>query len=138
MDSGNRPARRRADQRFRHLALAVALSAGLAGSPLAAKSVDEFLRDVDQLKAKGVGALWAPERKQLEATVATTSNAYRARLAAQRAAGQRPDSCPPPKGKLGIGGKQFIAELRALPAATRRGEFGDAFALLMRRHYPCK
>lgn len=122
---------------LRSVAACAVLYLAMSGAVLSAKSVDEFLSDVDRLKAKGIGAVWAPERKELQRTVEAVSANYRARLAAQRAQGQTPDSCPPPKGKVGIGGKQFISELRSLQPQVRRGEFSEAFALLMRRHYPC-
>lgn len=108
------------------IALASACLAVVISAPASAMTVNEFLATVDRLKAKGIGALWAPERKQLQTAVETVSRTYRARLDTQRKAGQRPESCPPPKGKLGIDGKQLISELRALPPQDRQGELLNA------------
>lgn len=117
--------------------LAVASLVPFPASAAPAMTVAEFLGKVDILKSKGIGAMWAPEARQLRDEVETTSDAYRAGLAAQKASGRRPESCPPPKGKSKLSARDFVGELRAIPRAQQGISFKSAFAALMRKRYPC-
>lgn len=119
------------------LALSVALFVPFSASAAPAMTVAEFLGKVDILKSKGIGAMWAPEARQLRDEVETTSDAYRAGLAAQKASGRRPDSCPPPKGKSKLSARDFVGDLRAIPRAQQGMSFKSAFAALMRKRFPC-
>lgn len=120
------------------LELAIVVLAALAPLPAQAMSVAEVLAKAAALKAKGMGALFAPELKQLRAEIQSVSNAYRADLAAQRAAGRPPHSCPPAKGKAKFDSDEFLGELRSIPPAERQTtSFKQAFYRMMKRKYPC-
>ena len=121
--------------------LGFVIVAGLALAPLPAQamSVADFLAKAAALKAKGMGALFAPELKQVKAEMEGVSNAYRADLAAQRAAGQPPHSCPPPKGKAKIGSEEFIGEFQAVPPAQRGStSVKQVFYAMMKKRFPCR
>jgi hypothetical protein len=104
-----------------------------------AMSVAEFLAKTDALKAQGVLAMASPDIGLLRGDIATASDAYRAGLAAEVAAGRKPSSCPPPKGTAKVTSDDIIAAFRAIPAAQRpRTTTKTAFAAFMTKRYPCK
>lgn len=116
------------------------VAAALLGSvPTQAMSVADFLAKAAALKAKGMGAMFAPELKQLRSEMEGVSTAYRADLARQKAAGQAPHSCPPPKGKAKIGPRELLGDFQAIPPAQRATtSVKDAFYGTMKRRYPCR
>lgn len=104
-----------------------------------AMSVAEFLAKTDALKAKGVLAIGSPDIGLLRDDIAAASDAYRAGLAKEAAAGRRPSSCPPPKGTAKVTSDDIIAAFRAIPAPQRaRISTKTAFARFMTKRYPCK
>lgn len=117
------------------------LAAICAIMPVAANamSVAEFLAKTDALQAKGVLALGSPDIGLLRDDIASASDAYRAGLAKQVAAGRKPSSCPPPKGTAKITSDDIIASFRAIPAGQRaKMSTKAAFAAFMTKRYPCK
>lgn len=115
----------------------IALAALVPGMA-SAMTVSEFLAKADALKAKGLLAIGSPDIALLRQEIATASDAYRAGLAKEVAAGKKPSSCPPPKGTAKIGSDDIINEFRSLPAAKRKRTVNAAFAAFMTKRYPCK
>lgn len=115
----------------------IALAALVPGMA-SAMTVSEFLAKADALKAKGLLAIGSSDIALLRQEIATASDAYRAGLAAQVAAGKKPSSCPPPKGTAKIGSDDIINEFRSLPVAKRKASVNAAFAAFMTKRYPCK
>ncbi|OYY92127.1 MAG: hypothetical protein B7Y45_00605 [Sphingomonas sp. 28-66-16] len=104
-----------------------------------AMTVAEFLGKVDALKAKGFLAVGSPDIAALRTEVTGASNAYRAGLEAQIAAGRKPSSCPPPKGTAKVTSDELIAEFRTIPEVARpKTSVNAAFVAFMTRRYPCK
>ncbi|OYW23500.1 MULTISPECIES: hypothetical protein [unclassified Sphingomonas] len=119
----------------------IGLAAICAIMPVAAHamSVAEFLAKTDALKAQGVLAMASPDIGLLRSDIAKASDAYRAGLAAEVAAGRKPSSCPPPKGTAKVTSDDIIAAFRAIPAGQRTGMSTKvAFAAFMTKRYPCK
>ena len=119
---------------------AAALATLLAASPVLAEPGDmsaaAFLAKADALRAKGPMALLSGDIKLLKSEGQAAGLAYRARLKAEKAAGQPPHSCPPPKSR--INSTQVIEHLRTYPAPTRtRTTMKMAIADLMVKTYPC-
>ena len=108
--------------------------------PVAAQAmaVSEFLAKADALKAQGVLALASPDVGLLRQEIMKASDAYRAGLAAQVAAGKKPSSCPPPKGTAKVTSDDIIKEFKSLPPARQKASVKDAFAAFMTKRYPCK
>lgn len=115
----------------------IALAALVPGMA-SAMTVSEFLAKADALKAKGLLAIGSSDIALLRQEIATASDAYRAGLAKEVAAGKKPSSCPPPKGTAKIGSDDIINEFRSLPAAKRKRTVNAAFAAFMTKRYPCK
>lgn len=121
-----------------------AILAVMAGAALVlpasaqAMSVAEFLAKANALKAKGFLALGSSDIKLLRTEVERASDAYRADLAAASAAGRKPHSCPPPKGKAKIGSNEILAEFEKIPTAQRSMSVKTAFYAMMKRRFPCK
>lgn len=104
-----------------------------------AMSVAEFLAKADALTAKGLLAVGSPDIALLRDEVKTASDAYRAKIAADVAAGRKPGSCPPPTGTAKVTGDELIAEFRTIPAARQpKLSVNAAFAAFMTKRYPCK
>lgn len=80
----------------------------------------------------------SPDIKLLKGEMETVANAYRADIQGARAAGRKPHSCPPPKGKANIGSKELMAEFEAIPAAQRGMSVKSAFYAMMKKRFPCK
>lgn len=100
-------------------------------------TVAEFLSKADSLKAKGMLAAFSPDYKLLREEMEQVSTGWRADLAAQKAAGRKPHSCPPPKGQVKMGGPELIAEFQKIPPAERSMSVKTAFYAIMQRRYPC-
>lgn len=114
----------------------------LAAAPALANpgemSVATFLAKADALRAKGPAALFSGDMKVLKSEGEAAGAAYRARLAAERAAG-RPSSCPPPGGKARMSSDQLLNHLRSYPAPARGGTtMKAAMADYFIKTYPCR
>ncbi len=99
-------------------------------------SVANFLTNANALKTMGMRAMFSSELKVVIAESKAAGQAYRARLAADRAAGRPPHSCPPAKAK--IKSDQVMAHLESYPVAQRptitmKMAMADMFA----KNYPC-
>lgn len=103
----------------------------------AAMPVSEFLPKADKLMNAGMGAMFSKDRKPVMAEMKKVTNGYRADIQAARAAGKTPSSCPPPKGKGKLNGKEFVAHLKSIPVAQRNMEVKTAFHGFMKKKYPC-
>ncbi len=123
---------------MRKMIIGLAMLAALAPVAAQAMTVSEFLAKADALKAKGVLALASSDIGLLRQEIASASDAYRAGLAAQVAAGKKPSSCPPPKGTAKITSDDIIANFKSLPPARQKANVKDAFAAFMTKRYPCK
>ncbi|PZO70458.1 MAG: hypothetical protein DI636_05605 [Pelagerythrobacter marensis] len=101
------------------LALALPLAA-LAPPALAAPgdmSVATFLEKANGLKRRGPLALVHADYRLLRSEAQAGARLYRGRLAADRAAGRAPHSCPPPREQ--IGQNEFLGHFESYPAAQR-------------------
>ena len=123
---------------MRKVMIGLAMLAVLAPVAAQAMTVSEFLAKADALKAKGVFALASSDFTLLKQEIDRASDAYRARLAAQVAAGKKPSSCPPPKGTAKVTSDDIIANFKSLPPARQKANVKDAFAAFMTKRYPCK
>ena len=122
---------------MKRLILAAVLSC-LVASGAQAMTVAEFLAKAHALQAKGVLAAFSSDIGLLKNEMAGVSTAYRADLAAQRAAGAKPHSCPPPKGQVSMTSTDLIAEIEKIPAPQRGMSMKAAFYGIMQRRYPCR
>lgn len=116
-------------------ALALAAFPGTLAAAPGDMNVATFLAKADALRAKGPAALFSSDIEVLKKEGTAAGEAYRARLARERAAG-KPSSCPP-KG-ASIGQNELLAHLRAYPAGTRpRVSMKQAMADFFIKKYPC-
>ncbi|MEP2101116.1 MAG: hypothetical protein ABJP02_08210 [Parasphingorhabdus sp.] len=105
--------------------------------PASAMPVSEFLPKADKLMNAGMGAMFSKHRKPVMAEMKKVTKGYRADIKAARAAGIKTSSCPPPKGKGKLNGKEFLAHLKTIPVAQRDIEVKTAFHGFMKKKYPC-
>lgn len=103
-----------------------------------AMTVAEFLAKAEALKQRGVLAITSPDIGLMRDEVKAAGADYRAKLAAEVAAGRKPSSCPPPVGKTGIGSTELITYFNSLPANRRGMSVTSAFPGLMKRRFPCR
>ena len=123
--------------RIRDMA-AAALGLSLVAAPASAMSVAEFLAKARALQARGVLSAFSPDVELLRGEVLAIGRAYRADLAAARAAGRKPHSCPPPRGQVKMTAAQMLAELERIPPARRGMSMKAAFYGYMQRRFPCR
>lgn len=99
-------------------------------------NVATFLAKADALRAKGAMAMFSSDIEVLKTEGKAAGEAYRARLAKERAAG-RPSSCPP-KG-ANVNSNELLNHLRAYPAAAKpKVSMKQAMADFFIKKYPCK
>ncbi|MBA4161006.1 MAG: hypothetical protein C0515_02735 [Novosphingobium sp.] len=99
-------------------------------------NVATFLAKADALKAKGAMALFSSDINVLKAEGTAAGEAYRARLAKERATG-RPSSCPP-KG-ANVNSSDLLNHLRGYPAAAKpKVSMKQAMADFFIKKYPCR
>lgn len=103
-----------------------------------AMTVAEFLAKANALKAKGILAMGSPDIKLLRNEMKGIADSYRTDIESARKAGRTPHSCPPPKGKAKLGGKDFLADLEAIPPAQRSMSMKAAFYGVMKKRFPCR
>jgi hypothetical protein len=117
--------------------IAVALMGGLLAAPASAEmSVATFLAKADALKAKGMMAMMSPDLAKIKAEMNKVGAGYRAQLQADKVAGRKPHSCPPPKSAMNS--EELIGHFRAIPVAQRpQISTKTAFYSLMKKKYPC-
>jgi hypothetical protein len=101
-------------------------------------TVAEFLAKAEVLRTGGPQALESPDIRLLRAEMTAVTQDYRAVIVRQQADGAPPDSCPPPRGRLGIGSNELIREFRAIPLAQRGMSIKAAFHALMAKRFPCE
>lgn len=106
--------------------------------PAQASTVRDFLGRADALEAQGPLALLSPDYKLLKGEAKAASNAYRAQLDAQRRAGRKPASCPPPPSETKITPEELLDGLRAIPPRQRGMSLEDGIGRIMRQRYPCR
>ncbi len=98
-------------------------------------NVATFLAKANALKAKGLTALFSSDIGVLKSEAMAAGQAYKARLAQERASG-KPSSCPPQGTK--VGSDQFLAHLESYPAASRQStSLKQAIADMFSKRYPC-
>ncbi|MBX9645300.1 MAG: hypothetical protein K2W91_14525 [Novosphingobium sp.] len=99
-------------------------------------NVATFLAKADALKAKGAMALFSSDINVLKAEGTAAGEAYRARLAKERATG-RPSSCPPKGAK--VNSSDLLNHLRGYPAAAKpKVSMKQAMADFFIKKYPCR
>jgi hypothetical protein len=121
---------------------AVILAIALALAPLPAfaapgdMSVASFLERADRLEAMGMRAMFSGDVAVLKSEAQGASAAYRARLAADRAARRPPHSCVTSGTK--INSDALMTHLRSYPAAQRQTtSMKMAMADMFAKTYPC-
>lgn len=123
---------------LRRVMTAAIAFAAMVPAAAQAMSVAEFLAKADALKAKGVLALASPDIATLRNEIVAAGTVYRAGIDADIAAGRKPKSCPPPKGKTGVNSDDIIASFSKIPVAKRaKTSTAAAFAAFMTKRYPC-
>lgn len=110
----------------------------LVATSAQAMTVAEFLAKARALQAKGMMAVFSSDLKLLKKEMADISATYRGDLAAARAAGRPPHSCPPPKGQVKLGSNELLADLNKIPQAQRGMSMKAAFYAMMARRFPCR
>jgi len=118
--------------------LLAATGLALVATPAHAMSVAEFLARARALQALGPLAMLSSDVTVLRNEIYAVRAAYRADLAALRARGGKPNSCPPASGRVTMTPAQLLAELERIPPARRGMSMKAAFYDYMRRHYPCR
>ena len=99
-------------------------------------SIATYLARADALQARGMKALLSSDIGILRDEVTFSGNAFRARIAEQRAAGKPLSTCPPPK--MGMTSRVLLEHLRSYPLAARpRVTMKTAMAEWIVRTYPC-
>jgi hypothetical protein len=89
------------------------------------------------LKKSIASLMFSSEAKKLAKELGAAAQATRARQEADLAAGRKPTTCLPPKGKAKIDARQLIAHLKTLPPAEQQRSFQAGFANYAARKYPC-
>jgi len=102
-----------------------------------AMTVAEFLAKAAALKAKGVAAMMSPDIGLLRTEVTSAAEAYRAEVEADKAAGRKARSCPPPKGQARIDSNTLIGSFQTIPEGKRGMSVRAAFYSFMDKRYPC-
>lgn len=98
----------------------------------------EFARRAEPwLKKSWVSLLTAKEPKRLMQLFVDSSERVRSAQDADRAAGRKPASCLPPRGKAKIDLRQFVAFIRTMPAADQARPLDHALVEWSRKAYPC-
>lgn len=115
-----------------------ALIAVMPITAASAQDVARFLVRVDRLLARGPLALLSRDFYRLKALVEADGAALKKEFAREKAAGRATDFCPPAKGKPRVGKHEYLAALRAVPAAQRTlTDTKDVLRTVLERKYPC-
>ena len=113
---------------------AVVLAVALMGGALPPISGGEFARRArPMLSMPMVQLMVMREPKQLMKQFAAAGERVRASQAADQAAGRKPESCLPPKGKARIDFNKFVTFLERLPTAEQARPLERALML----YFPC-
>jgi hypothetical protein len=123
---------------MRLLMMAGALALFVLPVAAQAMTVDEFLAKAAALKAKGMAAALSPDLGLLRGEIKTAADAYRTDIDADKAAGRKPRSCPPPKGQAKIDSNTLIGSFQTIPASKRGVSVKTAFYSFMDKRYPCR
>ena len=121
-------------------ALMIAVPLALISAPAFAAPGDmlasTFLEKADRLMGMGMRAMFSGDVKVLMAEGKGAGEAYRARIAADRAAGRAPHSCAPARTRMSS--DQLLGHLRRYPAAQRQSiTMKQAMADYFAKTYPC-
>ena len=123
---------------MRSIALAAAV---LLASPAIAQQVmtsGEFVAKAEPLMKKSmVSLMFSSEAKKLMHELDTAAKATRARQEADLAAGRKPATCLPAKGKAKVDARELIAHLKALPPEEKARSLQAGFSSYAARKYPC-
>ncbi|MEG3153119.1 hypothetical protein U1769_24805, partial [Sphingomonas sp. ZT3P38] len=84
-------------------------------------------------------AIFSSDLAPVQTEIKSVATSYRADLAADRAAGRPPHSCPPPEGSAAakIKPAMFLAELEKVPPEQQSMSMKKAFYQIMKRRWPC-
>jgi len=98
----------------------------------------EFVRRAEPLMKKSMATLvFSAEARRLAKEFDAAAQAVRAQQEADVAAGRKPATCLPPKGKAKVDFRALMAHLRTLPAAEQQRSFRSGFAGYAAWKYPC-
>ena len=117
--------------------IAVALIAPAAAQAPQLTSAQFVARAEPRMKKSMVSLMFSSEAKKLMGELGAAAQATRARQDADRAAGRKPATCLPPKGKAKVDARELIAHLKALPPAEQQQSFRSGFAGFAARKFPC-
>lgn len=119
------------------IALSVAL-ASTAGAAAPVISNAEFVRRAEPLMKKSMATLvFSGEARKLMKEFESAAQAVRGQQEADLAAGRKPATCLPAKGKAKVDFRELMTHLRTLPAAEQQRSFRSGFAGYAARKYPC-
>lgn len=120
------------------MALAALLAVPSLANAQAVISGGEFLRRAEpMLKKSMVSLAFAKEPKQLMQQFADAGERVRRAQDADRAAGRKPSSCIPPKGKAKIDFRQFLGFIKTMPPAEQARPLDHAIVQWSHKAYPC-
>ena len=124
------------------LLAAAAVTLTSAAAPVAAQTMplDQFIERGTKLERKGpLAMLHRSEIKLLMGEGRAAGELNRAERIADEKAGRKAAYCPPANAKAqNINPRQLLGELRAIPAAKRRGmTVRDGMRHLSAQRYPC-
>jgi|CXWL01.1.fsa_nt_gi hypothetical protein len=115
-----------------------AVALGVVSSAASAEmSVATFIAKADALAAKGFLAMMSPDLKLLQGEMKAAGKDWRADIAAARARGEVPHSCPPQE-SVGMKSDEILAYFRTVPMAQHGAtSVKAAFYAMMKKRYPC-
>ena len=123
--------------RGRYVLIAVLALAAPAVAAPGDMSVAAYLAKAESLRGQGMAGLVSDDLGKLREEARGAGRAYRARLAADKAAGKPPRACPP--AQIGLQPDQLLAHLRTYPVARRsRITLNTAMAEWIEKTYPCR
>ena len=119
------------------IAAALLAAPALAQSPKPMTS-GEFAAKAEPLMKKSmVSLMFSSEAKKLMGELNSAALATRAKQEADVAAGRKPATCLPAKGKAKVDARELIAHLKAMPPAQKNQPLQAGFTSYAARKYPC-
>ena len=116
----------------------MALAAPVTAQQARPMTTAEFLARAEPLMKKStVSLMFSAEAKRLMKEFGAAAEATRAAQDAAVAAGRKPATCLPPKGKAKVDSRELIAYLKNLPAAQKAQSFRAGFSNYAASKYPC-
>lgn len=117
------------------MALAVTAPTAAMEAPITS---GEFARRAEPMLRKNMASLMlSSEARALGRMLGETARSVRARQEADVAAGRKPATCVPPKGKAKIDARGLVQYLKSLPTAEQAKPFQSGVTSYLAIKYPC-